>query len=326
MRTSQLRRTLICGLPALGLTRAAWAQASTYPSRPITMISPNAPGGLTSVLGRMIGQQLTQSWGQPVVVDSRAGGNGIIGGRALHGAQPDGYTLMSIFNTHTLVPLLTPAPYDPINDFTPIATLCATEFALVVHPSVQANTLEEFVALAKARPGQLNFASSGTGAMPHLAGELFAMLRGIKMQHLPYKGSAPALTDLLGGQVQLFFSPVKDAIPYVKAGRLRALAVSGDKRSAALPEIPTFAESGVTELQIKTWAGIIGPPGMPRDIVDKLATEIARILRTADFREKLESQGLEVLINTPEQFIAVMRSDTARFSRVIKSANIKLDT
>ena len=307
------------------MASGAWSQAA-YPSRPITIISPNAPGGLTSVLGRMLGEQLTRSLNQPVIVDSRAGGNGIIGGRSLQSAPPDGYTLMSIFNTHTLVPLLTPAPYDPIADFTPIATLCATEFALVVHPSVTANTLNEFVALAKSKPGALNFASSGAGAMPHLAAELFSINRGIKMQHLPYKGSAPAITDLLGGQVQLFFSPVKDAIPLVRAGRLRALAVSGEKRSAALPAVPTFAESGVTDFQIKTWAGIIGPAGMPRDVVTKLSEEIAGILKTQEFRERLEGLGLEVLTNTPEQFTALMKSDTARFSRVIKSANIKLDT
>ena len=319
------RKALFCAVSALGLPGAAWPQA-VYPSRPITILSPNAPGGLTSVLARMMGEQLTKSWGQPVVVDSRAGGNGIIGGRALQHAAPDGYTLMSIFNTHNLVPLLTPAPYDPINDFTPIATLCATEFALVIHPSVPANNLDEFVALAKAKPGQLNFASSGTGAMPHLAAELFSMLRGIKMQHLPYKGSAPAITDLLGGQVQLFFSPVKDAIPYVKAGRFRALAVSGDKRSPALSDVPTFAEAGVTDFQIRTWAGIIGPAGLPKEIVARLSGEIARILRTPEVRDKLETQGLEVLISTPEQFTALMKSDTVRFSGVIKSANIKLDT
>lgn len=324
MKASPITRVFLCTFLAFGLAGECWSQ-SPYPGKPIRIISPNAPGGLTSVLGRMIGEKLTESWGQPALIDSRAGGNGLIGGEVLAKSPPDGHTLMVISSTHIIVPLLIPAPYDPINGFTPIATICATEFLLVLHPSVPAHDLEGFTALARSRPGQLNFASSGSGAMPHLAGELFGAMRGIRMQHVPYKGSAPALTDLLGGQVQLFFSPPKDAIPFVKDGRLKALAVSGDARLPALPDVPTFTESGLAGFEVKTWFALIAPAGVSREVVNKLSTEIARILRTPGFKERLSSQGLDVLISNPDQLVALMKSDTARFSRVIKSANIKLE-
>lgn len=315
---------LLCAVLVLGLAENVWAQ-TPYPAKPIRIISPNAPGGLTSVLGRMVGEKLTESWGQPVIIDSRAGGNGFIGGEALAKAPADGHTLMVISSTHIIVPLLIPAPYDPVNDFSAIATICATEFLLVLHPSVAASNLDGFIALARSKPGQLNFASSGSGAMPHLAGELFGTMRGVKMQHVPYKGSAPALTDLLGGQVQLFFIPPKDAIPFVKEGRLKALAVSGETRLAALPEVPTFTEAGLAGFEIKTWFGIIGPRGIAKDVVNKVSVEMARILRSPDFSAKLSSQGLDPLISSPDQLSALMKSDTTRFSGVIKSANIKLD-
>lgn len=324
MKTLPGVRWLLCAVLVLGLAENGWAQ-TPYPARPIRIISPNAPGGLTSVLGRMIGEKLTESLSQPVIIDSRAGGNGLIGGEALAKAPANGHTLMVISSTHIIVPLLIAAPYDPINDFSAIATICATEFLLVLHPAVAASNLDGFIALARSKPGQLNFASSGSGAMPHLAGELFGTMRGVKMQHVPYKGSAPALTDLLGGQVQLFFIPPKDAIPFVKEGRLKALAVSGEARLAALPEVPTFTEAGLAGFEIKTWFGIIGPGGLPKDVVSKLAAEVARILRTPDFRAKLSGQGLDPLISSPDQLSALMKSDTARFSGVIKSANIKLD-
>lgn len=309
---------------ALGLVADGRAQAS-FPAKPIRVISPNAPGGLTSVLGRMVGERLTDAWGQAVMVDSRAGGNGLIGGEALSKAPPDGHTLMVISSTHVIVPLLVSAPYDPINDFTPIGTLCSTEFLLVLHPSVAANSLDALIALARSRPGQLNYASSGSGAMTHLAGELLGSMRGIRMQHVPYKGSAPALTDLLGGQVQLFFSPSKDAIPFVKAGRLKALAVSGETRLPALPDVPTFTESGLPGFEIKTWFGVIAPAGVPREVVNKLSAELTRILRTPELRDRLSGQGLDPLVANPEQFTAIMKADVARFSGVIKSANIKLE-
>lgn len=324
MKAPSCMRLLLCAALAFGLAVDGSAQ-TPYPGRPIRIISPNAPGGLTSVLGRMIGERLTESWGQPVIIDSRAGGNGFIGGEALAKSPADGHTLMVISSTHVIVPLLIPAPYDPVNDFSALATICATEFLLVLHPSVAASNLEGFIALARSKPGQLNFASSGSGAMPHLAGELFGTMRGVKMQHVPYKGSAPALTDLLGGQVQLFFIPPKDAIPFVKEGRLKALAVSGEARLAALPEVPTFTEAGLPGFEIKTWFGIIGPGGLPKDVVNKLSTEVARILRTPDFRARLSGQGLDPLISSPDQLSVLMKSDTARFSGVIKSANIKLE-
>jgi tripartite-type tricarboxylate transporter receptor subunit TctC len=299
--------------------------AQNYPSKPIRFISPNAPGGSTSTVARLIGQKLTESWGQQVVVDNRPGGNGFIGGDALARATPDGHTLMLISPTHIITPLLILAPYDAIRDFTPVASVSSTEFVLVLNPSVPANTLQELIALAKAKPGQLNYASSGSGSPTNLVAEMFNMMTGVRMQHIPYKGGGPALIELIGGQVQLAFQIPVSAIPHIRGARLHALAVSGETRLPALPQVPTFSEGGLAGFNVTSWYGILAPAGVRKPVVDKLSAEVARYLAQPEFREKLLGQGMEALVSTPQEFAAMMKTDTAKYARVIKAANIKAD-
>lgn len=311
---------------AVGATLTAGpATAQSYPSKPIRFISPNAPGGSTSAVARLIGQRLTESWGQQVIVDNRPGGNGFIGGETLAKAAPDGHTLMLISPTHIITPLLIPAPYDAIRNFAPVASVSSTEFVLVLHPSVQANTLQELIALAKAKPGQLNYASSGSGSPTNLVAEMFNMMAAVRMQHIPYKGGGPALIELIGGQVQLAFQIPVSAIPHIRGARLKAIAVSGETRLPALPQVATFTEGGLPGFSVTSWYGILAPAGTTKPIVDKLSAEVAKYLALAEAKEKLLGQGMEPLVASPGQFAAMMKIDTAKYARVIKAANIKAD-
>lgn len=320
-----IKAALALCVVAGGNLAAATALAQSFPSKPIRFISPNAPGGSTTAIARLIGQKFTESWGQQVVVDNRPGGNGFIGGEALAKAMPDGHTLMLISPTHIITPLLIPAPYDALKDFAPIAAVSSTEFILVLHPSVPANSLQELIALAKAKPGQLNYASAGSGSPTNLVAELFSMMAGVKMQHIPYKGGGPALIDLIGGQVQLAFQIPISAIPHVRGGRIKALAVSGEGRLPALPQVPTFTEGGLPGYNVTSWYGILAPAGTRKPIVEKLSAEIAKYLALPEFKEKLVAQGMDALIANPQQFAAMMKNDTAKYARVIKAANIKAD-
>jgi len=296
-----------------------------YPNKPIRIVVPFPPGGSNNALARLLGQKLTESWGQPVVVDNRPGGNTIIGTDVVAKSPANGYTIMLVVSTHVITPLLLSTPYDPIKDFAPVATVDSSELVLVLHPSVPANTLREFVALAKSTPGQLNYATPGTGGVAHLATELFSVMTGVKMQHIPYKGGGPALTDLIGGQVQLYFHSLPSAIPHIKSGKLRPIAVSGETRSPVLPLVPTFSEAGLPAYEAKFWHGVLAPAGTPKEIIDKLSTEIARILAMPDIKEKLASQGTEPFISSAEQFATLMKIDMARYARVIKAANIRIE-
>jgi len=258
-------------------------------------------------------------------VDNRGGGNTIIGSEAAAKSAPDGYTILLVAQTHVVVPSLLPTPYDAIKDFDPIGTVSSTEYVLALHPSVPANNLREFIALAKSKPGTLNYASSGGGTTNHLSAALFESRTGVKMQHIPYKGSGPALTDLIGGQVQLYFSAPLVVMPHVKTGKLKAMAISGDTRQAGLPQVPTFAEAGLPNFELKAWYGILSPAGLPKAVSDKLSTEIARILAMPEVNEKMSGQGMEPFISTPDQFAARMKADFAKFAQLVKTANIKLD-
>jgi tripartite-type tricarboxylate transporter receptor subunit TctC len=260
-----------------------------------------------------------------VIVDNRPGGNTIIGTQALTRAAPDGYTILMMAIAHTIIPNLLPTPYHPIKDFAPVATVGRGELVLVLHPSVAANNLQELIALAKAKPGQLNYASASTGGPLHLAGELFNMLAGVKTQHIPYKGGAPAMADLLGGHVQMMFSPPPEAIPHVRSGKLKAIAVSGNARLPSLPHVSTFAEAGMPGFTAKNWFGVLAPAGTPKPVIEKLSSEIARILALPDVREKLLGQGMDPYISTPGEFAALLKSDYALYGKIIKSANIKLE-
>ena len=301
------------------------AAQQAYPAKPIRFILPYAPGGSTTIVGHLVGQKLTESWGQQVLVDNRPGGNTIIGTEALVKAAPDGYTILMVSNALVINPHLMATSYDAFKDFAPVATLTSTEQMLLVHPSVAANNLREFIALAKSKPGGLNFASAGAGSPTHLAAALLDLLAGIDMQHVPYKGGGPALTALVAGEVQLYFSPPLPAMSYVKTGRLKAIAVSGEARVSAFPEVPTFTEAGVQGIDVRTWFGVLARAGTPNAIIEKQAAEIARILALPDVKAKLSSQGTEPFIRTPEQFATFMKAESVKFAKVIKTANIKIE-
>ena len=303
----------------------AFAQA-TYPMKPIRFISPYAPGGSTTAMARVIGQKLTESWGQNVIVDNRPGGNTIIGTEALAKSTPDGYTIILTTNTHVINPsLFAKLPYDPIKDFAPVGTVYSSEFVLVINPAVPANNLQELIALAKSRPGQLNYATTGAGGSGHLANEMLSMLAGIKTQHIPYKGAGPALVDLIGGQVQMFINNPLTVIAHINSGRLRAIAITGEARVPALPQVPTFTEAGLPGLDVKPWFCVLAPAGTPKTIINKLSTEIARIVAMPDVQEYLAKQGMDPFSSTPEQLAALMRTDLAKWAKVIKTANIRLE-
>ena len=308
----------------LSIACVAAAQQS-YPSKPIRLIIPTSAGGSTDILARVIGQKLTDSWGQQLIADNRAGGNGIVGGEALAKSAPDGYTIMITSSSHIITPLLAATPYDAIKDFAPVAANASSENILVLHPSLPANNLAEFIRLAKAKPGQLNYATGGVGTLAHLAGALFSIMTNVKMQQIPYKSGGPAIIDLIGGHVQLYFAVPISIMPRIKGGRVKAIAVTGSKRLAALPEVPTFAEAGLAGFDVRYWYGTLAPVGTPKEIVDKLSSEIGRILASADMREKLLSQGMEAYISTPDELAALMKAETAKYSKIIKTANIKAE-
>lgn len=313
-------------MAALLVSLAGQAAAQQpYPYRPIRIISPYAAGGGNSIMARFIGQKLTEAWGQQVIVDSRPGGNTIIGTEATAKATPDGYTVLLAGSSHVLVPLVLKTPYDPIKDFTAVANFAKYELILVVNPSFPANNLKELIALAKSKPGQLNYVTWGSGSVSHLGMEMLSMMTGIRMVHIPYKGTAPALVDVMGGHADLFLSTPSAPIPQIKAGKLKAIAICGETRSAAVPDVPTFAESGLPDFKPRSWYGIVGPAGMPKAIVDKMSAEIGRIVAMPDTREKLDAQGVEAHFLNSEQFAALMKSDTALWDKVIKTAHIKLE-
>ena len=302
----------------------AFAQAN-YPTKPIRWIVPFVPGGSTTIIARLMGQKLTERWGQQIVVDNRGGGNTIIGSEALVRAAPDGYTVLQVTSTHVINPSLLATPYDAVKDFAPIGTLVATETLMVVNPSVPATNLQEFIALAKSKPGQINFGSSGTATTNHLTAELLCIMAGIRMQHIPYKGAGPATTDLMGGQIQMFMNNALPLIPFVKSGKMRAIAVSGEKRLRSLPDTPTFTESGLPGYDVRSWQGMLAPARTPPAIIDRFSRELASIVRTPEFTETLVTLGADPFISTPQQFADLIKVDLERYAKLIKRANIKLE-
>lgn len=296
-----------------------------YPNRAIRIVSPYTAGGSSGNQARVLARKLNESWGQPVIVDDRPGGNAIIGSEVVARAAPDGYTLLWQTSGHVINPHLFRTPYDAIKDFTPIATFSSTQQLLLLHPSVPADNLEQFIALAKSKPGMLNYASSGIGGPPHLAAELFSNMTGVKIQHVPYKGVSQATTDLVAGQVQLAFQSPVTAIQFVQSGKLKALAVSGDKRLPALPNVPTFAQAGLANFDARFWFGIFAPARTPKEIVDKLSTEIAKILAMPDVKAYLLAQELEPFVSTPDQFAILLNADSVKYEKLIKSNNIKVE-
>lgn len=301
------------------------AAQDAYPSKPIRIIVPYGPGSSADLLARLVGKKLAERLGQPVLVDNRPGGNTIIGTEALVKSPADGYSILLVVNSHSIVPNLVPnLKYDAIRDFAPISTVSLTELVLAAHPSVPANNLAEFIALAKAKPGQLNYAAAGKGSTTHLAAEMLNLQAGIKMAGIQYTGAGPAVNDLLGGHVQLFITTPLVTIPHVKSGKLKALAISGDTRLASLPQVPTFAESGLPQYDVKVWYGVLAPAGTPKPIVDKLAGEFARITETPEFRDGMTAQGMAPFVRGPEQFAALIKSDLAKYAEIIKHSDINL--
>ena len=312
-------------LPLLAGAGPLFAQA--YPAKPIKLVVPFPPGGPLDLAGRAIGQKLQEAWGQPVVIENRPGAGGNIGADAVAKSAPDGYTLvMGALSTHAVNPhLFAKMPYDALKDFAPVTLVAVTPNVLVLNPAVPAANVRELVALAKASPGKLSFASGSNGSAGHLAGELFKTLAGIDIVHVPYKGGAPAMQDLLGGQVQFMFDNLANSTAQLKAGKLKAFAVTTARRSAFAPELPTMAEAGVPGFDISTWYGILAPAGTPPDIVKKLNAEIVRILATEDIRDKLKAQGAEPSPTSPEEFAAFIRAEWTKYAKIVKDSGAKVD-
>ncbi len=297
-----------------------------YPNKAIRFIVPYPPGGSTDPMARLAAGKLAERWGQSVVVDNRPGGNTIIGTDAVAKAPPDGYTILLASSALLTAPSLFPRlPYDALRDFTGVATIGKSRFVLVLSPSVPANNLQEFIALAKAKPGQLSFATSGIGANTHLSAELFNGMVGTKMHHIPYKGSGLLVTDLISGRVDLSFQVPITVMTYVTSGRLKAIAITGDNRAPALPEVPTFSEAGLPGFRAEGWFGIVAPTATPKNVINKMSSEIAVILAMPDSREYLIKQGSEAFISTPEQVTALIKADVAKYAKIIKDANIKVE-
>ena len=311
-----------------GLVLAAFcgaAAAQNYPAKTVRMVVGYPPGGPTDVLARIVSQKLTQTWGQQVIVDNRPGASGMIGAEFTARAAPDGYTLLMVPVTYAVTPsLFAKMTYDVEKDLSPVAQVAAAPFILVVHPTLPVKTVKDLIALDRRSPGQINFASASTGGMPHLAGELFNSMTGTKLVHIPYKGAAPATTDLLSGQVTLMFNNMLSAMPQVKAGRLRAVAVTSSKRSAAAPELPTIAET-VPGYEASGWYGAFAPASTSKELIGRLNAEMNRIMKMPDVTQRLAGDGVEAVGTTPEQFGAYLKQEVAKWGKVVKTSGAKAD-
>jgi tripartite-type tricarboxylate transporter receptor subunit TctC len=306
-----------------GAASAALAQA--YPNKPIKLIVPFAPGGFTDVVARILGQKLSVSLGQPFVIENKAGAGSTIGTDFVAKAAPDGYTLVMVSTTHVISPAIYPKlPYDPIKSFTPVGKLVDSAYVLLVNPKVPANNVAEFIALAKASPDKIHYASSGNGSSQHLMGGMFAAMAGVKMKHVPYKGSGGAANDLVAGVVESSFAGVPNAMAQVPAGRLKALAVTTSKRIPQLPDVPTMQEAGVPGYNASVWLGLLAPAGTPKEVVMKLNAEIAKVLSAADTKKELYAAGVEADISSPEALNTLMVQELDRWGKIIKDAGITM--
>jgi len=320
--TRRISRRLLL---AVLLCAAGAVHAQSWPAKPIHLVVPFTPGGSSDILGRAIAQKLQEAWGQPVVIDNVPGAGGSLGADRVAKAAPDGYTLlMGHIGNLAVAPAIYPKlPYDPLRHFTPVAWVANVPNVLAVHPSVPAQTLPELIALAKARPGQLNYGTGGNGSAAHLATEYLKMESRTFMVHVPYRGTAPAVTDLIAGQIQLVFTGGPAVIPFVKSGQLRALAVSSRKRLEALPNVPTVAESGYKDFEADQWYGVVAPAGTPRDIVLKLNAQINQALASAELKTRLQTEGAIAMPATPEVFGGLIAREIARWKPVVQAGNIK---
>ena len=302
------------------------ALAQNYPVRPVRVIVPVATGGGTDFLARLVAKELGAQTGQQFVVDNRSGAGGAIGGETAAKAAPDGYTLiMGYTASHGINPALQKLPYDPVRDFAPISLVATATNMLVVHPSVPVKSVKDLIAHAKTKAGHLRYASAGTGTAPHMSGELFDLMAGTKMVHVPYKGAGPALIDVIAGHVELTFTSLPAGLPHVKAGKVRAIATTSPKRSTSMPDLPTIAEAGLTGFNTDQWYGLLGPAKLPQPIVTKLHKEIAASLQNKPVRDQIIAQGFEIVGSTPDQFRAHIQAEVAKWAELVKKAGIKPD-
>ena len=325
-----LLRAAVSVAAAIGLGATASHAAerpADYPSRPIRLVVPFVAGGNTDIVARILGQKLAEQWGKQVVVDNRAGANGVIGMEIAARAAPDGYTLVLAYiaNLGTASALNPKLPYDPIRDFTPISHIVTAPSIGVLHPGVPAKNLTELVALARAKPAAVSFGTAAVGSVGHLSGELINRMANVKMQHVPYKGGGQAVTDALGGQIPLVIIGLTAVSPHVRSGKLRAIFTTGAARSFAMPEVPTVAEQGFPGFAAEAWYGLLAPARTPRSIVDTLHGEVVRIVKLPDVRERLANVGFEVVASTPEDFAKLIRDEIAKWSKVVREAGIKGD-
>jgi len=312
-----MKKLIVCSIALLAL--ALQVRAETYPTRPIRIVVPFGPGGFTDVAARILQKELAPALGQAIVIENKPGAGSTIGTTDIARAEPDGYNLLMISTTHVISPhLYKQVPYDPIKDFTPVMKLAEGPYVLVVHPSLGVKNVAELIALAKAKPNQIDYASSGNGSSQHLVGALFCTMTGVQLSHVPYKGSSQAMNDVLAGTVKVSFVGVPNALPNVNAGKIRALAVSTRARYAEMPNVPTMDEAGVKGFDATIWLGLLAPPGTPREIVNKLNSTISKILSTPDAKKLMASAGVDVATSTPEEFGALMQSELERWGKVVR--------
>ena len=317
---------IVALIAALAAFTAVPAAAQGYPSRPVHIVVPFAAGGPADIYARVLGEKLQASLGQPFVVEDKPGGGSLVGTDAVAKSTPDGYTLLMMSNTHTVNESLIPVrPFALMRDFVPVAPVNYSDLLLVVHPTVQANSLKEFIALAKANPGKLNYASSGPGTPYHMAGELFKAMAGVDIVHVPYKGSSGARTDILGGQVQMMFDAITTMAPNVRAGKLKALGTSGKGRSSVLPEVPTVSEAGVPGYDAVIWLGIMAPAGTPKAIVDRLNAEITKAANSPEMKEAWGKQGAVAMSMSPDEFARFTREDIDKWEKIVRISGAKPD-
>lgn len=323
----QLRRAIIGAIAATAATCASLAaHAQPYPSKPIKIIVPYVAGGPSDLFARAVGQLLTDAWTQPVVIDNRPGASGNVGVALAARSPADGYTLNTVSIAFAVSPAMDSKPgYDAVKDLAPISLLASINNILVVHPTLPVKSVKELIAFAAARPGQVTFASGGAGGAQHLAGELFANLANVKLTHIPYKGSAPGVTALIGGETMIGFADMVITLPHVKSNRLRALAVTGDKRSPQVPELPTIAEAGLPGYAVTAWFGLLAPAGTSSDIVNRISAEIQKGFKTPQMRERFSTLGAEPVGSSPEQFAAFLKIEMAKWAKLVKSAGIKAE-
>ena len=319
-------RYLACFLALAGVASSGNAQGQPYPVKPVRFVVTFPPGGTVDILARALGQKLGEGWGQSAIVENRVGASGIIGTEHVARSPADGYTLLICPITHvTTASIYSKLPFDPIRDFTALSLLASSPMIFVVNRALSASSVGELVKLAKARPGELNFGSGGTGTSQHLAAELFKFMADVDMRHVPYKGGPVAMIDLIGGQIELMVDQFAAAYPYVKSGKVRALAVTGSARSAALPDVPTVGESGVRGYEMTIWFGALAPAQLPKELAERLSAEFGQALKSPDIAQRLSSQGLDLQGTRPEQFDAFLRTELGKWNKVIRAANIKAE-